>query len=293
MKNTTINISLPQPLLEAADKQAETELRNRSELIREAVRDYLLKRNQDNPIDTFSDEEHKRLYRFKHELDPERKWIILSLTLRPQPNLVKNLFGGESSPITSLIEHPGGMRSMGWDLETLDRARPIAGEYLQVMNGIRKILRIYRDGQVLFAGDEEFIGWAVNKEPKEDFSVNALAVSELMTNFVKFGYDLAKQMEESPSKMILKTSFYNPKKEKVHLALVRKNMPFSDSSTSEVINADAPEVSLFLSSENFRLEKAAYLFISELFYLFGLREDEFWYVNKETKEINLDFFKEK
>lgn len=293
MKNATINISLPEPLLEATDKQAETELRNRSELIREAVRDYLLKRNHDNPIDTFSAEEHKRLDRFKHELDLERKWIILGLTLRPQPNLVKNLFGGESAPITSLIEHPGGMRSMGWDLETLGRARPIAGEYLQVMNGIRKILRIYRDGQVLFAGDEDFIGWAVNNEPKEDFSVNALAVSELMTNFVNFGNDLAKQMEESPFKMILKTSFYNPKKEKVHLALVRKNMPFSDSSTSEVINADAPEVSLFLSSENFCLEKAAYLFISELFYLFGLREDEFWYVNKETKEVNLDFFRDK
>ena len=240
-----------------------------------------------------SGEEHKRLDSFKHELDSERKWIILSLTLRSQPNLVKDLFGGESSPVTNLIEHPGGMRSMGWDLETLDRAKPVAGEYLQVMNGIRKILRIYRDGQVLFAGDEEFIGWAVNKEPSEDFSVNALAVSELMTNFVKFGYDLSKQMEESSSKMILKTSFYNPKKEKVRLALVHKNMPFSESSTPEAINADAPEVSILLSSENVRLEKSAYLFIAELFYLFGLREDEFWYVNKETKEINLDFFREK
>lgn len=291
MKNVTINISLPDPLLEAVDKQAEIELRNRSELIREAVRDYLLKRNQDNPIDTFSHEEHKRLDSFKQELDPGRKWIILSLTYRPQPNNIKDIFGGENSPVTSLLEHPGGFRGMGWDLETLDRARPVAGEYLQVKNGIRKIIRIHRDGQVLLAGDDEFIGWGVNKDQEGDFSVNALATSELMTNFVKFGVDLSKFLQEKPSKIIFKTSFYNPKKEKVRLALVHKGMSFSEHSSSTVINANASEVSISLN-DSFKLEKAAYFFVAELFYLFGLREDEFWYVDKETKEINLKVFRD-
>lgn len=293
MKNTTINISLPESLLQAADKQAETELRNRSELIREAVRDYLLKRGQDNPTDSFSRLEHKRFDEFVQELDPERKWIVLSLSYRPQPNSVKNIFGGESSPVTTLVEHPGGFRRMGWDLETLDRAKPVAGEFLQVTNGIRKILRVDRDGQVLFAADEEFLGWAVNKETTDDtFSVNGIAASEVMTNFVRFGHDLSEHMEEKVAKMILKVALHNPKKQKISLALVHKNFPFPERTTPEIINASAREVSIPLSGDVFKLESAAYRFLSELFYLFGLREDEFRYVDKEKKEVNLQFFKD-
>lgn len=294
MKNTTINISLPKTFLDAIDKQSETELRNRSELIREAVRDYLLNRGQESPTDSFSKQEHKRLDEFIQELDSERKWIVLSLVYRPQPNTILDLFGGEASQVTKLIEHPGGFRRMGWDLETLDRAKPVAGEFLQVTNGIRKILRVYRDGQVLFAGDDEFVGWAVNKEPvSETFFVNGIAASEVMTNFVKFGFELGKFTKETLSKMVLKAAFYNPKKQKVSLAMVHKNILFPKYTTPEIINASVREVCINLSRENLKLEGAAYQFIAELFYLFGLREDEFQYVDKEKKEVNLEFFKEK
>lgn len=291
MKNTTINISLPETLLNAVDKQAEIELRNRSELIREAVRDYLLKSGRENPVDSFSNQEYKRLDDFKNELDSERKWIVLSLAFRPQPNSISELFAGESSPVTELVEHPGGFRRMGWDLETLDRAKPVAGEYLQVMNGIRKILRVHRDGQVLFAADEEFIGWAVNKEPATDiFSVNGIAASEVMSNFVRFGFDLSGHTKEPTSKMILKVAFYNPKKQNVCLAIVHKNFPFPEHTTPEIVNASAKEVSIPIARGDFTLEKAAYKFLAELFYLFGLREDEFRYVDKGKKEVNFAYF---
>lgn len=293
MKNVTINISLPKALLDATDKQAETELRNRSELIRQAVRDYLLKRGQESPSDTFTQAEHKRIDQFVSELDKERKWIVLSLAYRPQPNQVKGIFGGESSPVTKLIEHPGGFRRMGWGLETLDRARPTAGEYLQVKNGIRKILRVYRDGQILFAGDEEFIGWAVNKNQEDKaFSINALAASEVITNFVRFGHDLSAHLDEDPSKMILKAGFHNPQKETVRLALVHRNIPFPESSSPEAIHGFTSEISTPLTKD-FSLEKEGYKFLAEFFFLFGLREDEFWYVDKETKEVNFEFFKDR
>ncbi|HEY4695229.1 MAG TPA: ribbon-helix-helix protein, CopG family [Candidatus Nanoarchaeia archaeon] len=41
MKTQTINISIPKSLLEKIDKQAETEARSRSELIREVTRRYI------------------------------------------------------------------------------------------------------------------------------------------------------------------------------------------------------------------------------------------------------------
>lgn len=44
MATTTINISLSKKLLDEADRVAEKEYRNRSELIREALRSYILTR---------------------------------------------------------------------------------------------------------------------------------------------------------------------------------------------------------------------------------------------------------
>lgn len=42
MKSTTINLSLPSPLLRLIDRKAKEELRTRSELLREAARSYLV-----------------------------------------------------------------------------------------------------------------------------------------------------------------------------------------------------------------------------------------------------------
>ncbi|MBI2036155.1 ribbon-helix-helix protein, CopG family [Candidatus Microgenomates bacterium] len=45
MPTQTFNIALPQELVKEVDKRAKIEYKNRSELIREALRVYLLKRN--------------------------------------------------------------------------------------------------------------------------------------------------------------------------------------------------------------------------------------------------------
>lgn len=46
MRVQTVNLSLPRKLLEAADKVASEEMRTRSELIREALRSYILRRGE-------------------------------------------------------------------------------------------------------------------------------------------------------------------------------------------------------------------------------------------------------
>ena len=52
------------------------------------------------------------------------------------------------------------------------------------------------------------------------------------------------------------------------------------------------EISVPITKE-FKFEKVAYQLLAEVFYFFGLSEDHFWYVNKETKEVDLNFFKER
>lgn len=44
MKTSTINLSIPRDLLEQADREAKRESRSRSEIMRDALRDYLAHR---------------------------------------------------------------------------------------------------------------------------------------------------------------------------------------------------------------------------------------------------------
>lgn len=291
-KNLVINISIPDILLSAADKQAEVEMRNRSELFREALRVYLTGKGNTSDNNSFTNNENKRMREILNFSNyKEQKVFALSCIFRPQPNVVKNLFAGKDSPITNLIENPPHFRYAGWDLQTLDQAKPVAGEFLQVTNGDRKILRVYRDGQIVFAGDENFIGFGVNKENQVNFSVNVLAIAEIIANFVNFTQELSKHLADFPFSVSFKVQFFNPYREEVELIGVNRGNSFSDQIGS--LQLDTSEREILVDFDNFKPEKVAYLILAEFFYFFGISEDRFWYVNKETKEINLDFFKDK
>lgn len=293
MKTQTVNISIPDPLLDAADKQAEREHRNRSELFREALRRYLTEKGSLAFSGTFTSVESKRLSEIVDFAEfGKDKIVALSCAFRPQPNKVIDIFSGNSS-VVQLIENPPTFRHAGWDLQTLDRAKPMVGEYLQVANGDRKAIRVFRDGQIIAAGDSNFFGHGVNKDPDQGFALNGLAVAEFITNFVNFSLKFSANLDIPPSSLIFKVRILNPAKEKIKLELVRKgNFPFPETAGEIYLDLVDREVLINLDQE-LKFEQIAYLLLAEFFYFFGRRDDEFWYVNKETKEVNLDFFKEK
>ena len=61
METTTVNISFKKDLLKQIDKIAQDEVRSRSELIREAARAYIQRKNRWNAIFNFGDEQTFRL----------------------------------------------------------------------------------------------------------------------------------------------------------------------------------------------------------------------------------------
>lgn len=61
MKTQVINVSLPASLLKAADDQAKSEYRSRSELFREAIRSYILKRQTWHEIFAYGRKQAKKL----------------------------------------------------------------------------------------------------------------------------------------------------------------------------------------------------------------------------------------
>lgn len=56
-----VNISLPAKLLQLVDKVAEKEARSRSELFREAIRSYVLRKDKWNELFSYSQKQTKKM----------------------------------------------------------------------------------------------------------------------------------------------------------------------------------------------------------------------------------------
>ncbi len=286
-ENKTVNISLSKALLNAIDKQAEVEFRNRSDLIREAVRSYIASKGGMNTDHKVTKTEHDRL---KSGLEfsnfKEEPVILLSCAFRPQPNSVENIFNGDSE-VVKLVENPPVFRRMGWDLQTLDRAKPIAGEYLEVANGKRKLLRVYRDGQHTFAAGVDFFGHGVNHNSDSKENLNLLSIAECIANFVVFSRQISSKLQNTSGALIFTIVVSNPGRQQLKLHA------YDGVSTDEVgvLDLEWAERSIVIVNPDAMSDmKIAYQIYAELCYFFGIRTDQFWYVNKDKQEIDKENF---
>jgi hypothetical protein len=106
-------------------------------------------------------------------------------------------------PVWNLVQEPGELRYAGWSLRTLDRARIVRGEYLEVSNGDRKLLNLYEDGTFIAkaAADESFLGWGTQGDAEFAASprLNPLAVIEFTYSFVDLYARLVREMDPRPT----------------------------------------------------------------------------------------------
>lgn len=281
-------------LLDAIDKQAETEFRNRSDLIREAVRQYIAQKGGMNLANNLTEDETSRIHENLNFAGfSSQPVLILSCAYRPQPNSVKDIFTG-GSPALELLERPPKLRNMGWDLDTLDRARPIAGEYLEVKNGRTKIIRLYRDGQHTFSAGIDFFGHGVNKDRDMSNNLNLLSVAELITNFTSFSDAISKTLENGSGTLIFTIAVSNPQatpseRNKKPLKLSAYNGGWAEDAGE--FTMDWAERNVVIRAEdNLSVEQIAYLIYAEFCYFFGNRGDELWYVKEGSREINTEVF---
>lgn len=293
-ENKTFNISMPKALLDAIDKQAEVEFRNRSDLIREAVRKYIVLNGGMSTGDNLTSTEESRI---KNNLNFSNflvsPTILLSCVFRPQPNSTKDIFTANSK-IMNLIENPPKLRNMGWDLDTLDRARPVAGEYLQVANGKQKLLRVYRDGQHIFSGGLDFFGHAVNREIELPKYINLLSVAEFIYNFITFSNSLSDDLEKDAKSFIFSIAVSNPMPEGQVINKKTLELQAYDGLGTEKVGKlelEWVERNIVVKvSDKLTVERIAYLIYSEFCYFFGNRSDELWYVNNDSREIDKNVF---
>jgi len=120
---------------------------------------------------------------------------------------LKDFFDSGPQSIMELLEKPPTFRWAGFDLRTLDQAKIVRGEYLEVRVGSRKVIQLYPDGTLIYraAADSSFLGWG---REEEDFAekprLNPVAVIETTTAFVHFFRSLIPRFEKLPREIIFR-----------------------------------------------------------------------------------------
>lgn len=113
--------------------------------------------------------------------------------------------------VKGLLEKPGGLRQNGWDLQTLDSARIVEGEYLQVRDGDRKIINLYEHGTLLVRADatDDLLAWGSSQTHPDTLRLNPLALLEFTYSFVALYTKLIEYMASKPSVVTLRVQLEN------------------------------------------------------------------------------------
>jgi hypothetical protein len=146
-------------------------------------------------------------------MNEENKKPIFTLSAIPNEQVkIKNFFSADEKSVKFLLEHPGELRYAGWDLQTLDQAKLIKGDYFEVVNGDRKKIHLYEDGNLVLLADatNNFLCWGRGVDVfLESPRLNPIAVIELTYNFVFFYKKIISHFEQNPEKIKFIVRFNN------------------------------------------------------------------------------------
>jgi hypothetical protein len=200
-----------------------------------------------------------------------------------------------------LLANPGSFRYAGWDLETRDQPIIVAGDYLEVKNGNRKIIQLYEDGTLIYKvpADNTFLGWGQNEENfTEKPRLNSLAVVEANTNFVHFYKKLIPYFEETPQSIQFKMQFYSMKiaeNKFVYLNPTPVNAlwPFDDGKYPAPSDEGSKEIVVETKEVEEKPSLVAYKILEKVFLWFGIPTDKIPYTREieGQKYIDIEEFK--
>ncbi len=222
---------------------------------------------------------------------PEPLYILAAAPTNPSK--LKKYFESGPNSIMDLLENPGQLRPMGWDLNTYDSPQIIRGEYLEVKEPA-KLIRLYGDGTIILRAlaDNNFLGLEKNEEQFKKFPcLNSLALIELTYNFINFYKNLSMHFDVSPEKIKIKSELRNAfLTENAKLILTSGPVSSSPFLHHDIqIQKEAPEKDMSRDT-NFKLTKiqnlpghVVYKLIEKLYLWFGFESNDIPYTSKDEQ----------
>lgn len=246
---------------------------NRSQIENDTMGDFLEERQDDA---------------LAHENLRNERVMIFSAFLK-EPNELKSLFSSDEKSIRKKLEKPPELRHGGWSLGTLDAAKIIRGEKIRVTNGSRKVIDLYKDGNLIFVGlaNSRFFAHADQGSNR----LNPVAIIEAMYCFLNFFKLVLEDLEKPAKEFTVRIDFRN-----FHLN-GKKNFlnPYEIDSMAYLFNDEAKQapdnngyIEKTFLAENFDAAQVGYELIKKIYLWFGIEEDKIPYIKRDEGLKRID-----
>lgn len=227
-----------------------------------------------------------------------KKPVYILSALPNEDTKINNFFSSEEESVKHLLENPGGLRKMGWDLTTLNQAKLIKGDYFEIVNGERKKIHLYENGVLILMADanQNFLGWGRDPEKfKKSPRLNPVALIEITYNFINFYKKVFDYFENTPSKIKLVARIVNAKLDNDNSLYLNPygigtyEWEFDDERYFAPAEEMEKEIECDASDLLLKPEKYTYLLIEKLYAWFGMTIDKIpLIINDEKNNKSID-----
>lgn len=212
-------------------------------------------------------------FALQHDAMHEKRVLVLS-AYPTEFSQLRTLFSKEADSIRRRLENPPDLRYSGWDLGTGDHANSLQGELARVTNGARKVIDLYRDGCLIFAGlaDHNFLTHGMEIDQK----LNSLALVEVILNFTRFYALVLNDLGERPPEVVFHVEFRNlhQRNLKTFLAPFQINsIRFRCDDGENVAPSDSWNKKFAVKTANYDADLLAYEIVREIYVWFGHTEE--------------------
>lgn len=213
--------------------------------------------------------------------------LILSFSPDEQVFL-KDFFERKSDSVFSLICNSKRVREIGWDLRVGNEPSILKGECWSASNSDNKLLRVFQDGNIIFAAaiDESLLGWG--RKNHQEFMkkprLNPVALIESTFNFIIFVKNLLNFLIKPPKKLLFRASLFSLwlQNSKVYLIPGDTNStPYKFDLPDKMKEAQEEnkelDVDFLYSDFDVHTDKVCFALIKKIYNWFGIPDEEIPY----------------
>lgn len=228
---------------------------------------------------------------------------VLYLALAPSAlSTVPTLF--RDVGVRQVIESPPSLRAatVGWDLQTLDRARIVEGKKLRVDSGDRQALELSEDGSFIsLASLSEFLGWPRGgRHFSMDPQINSVGLIELLYNFGLTYHALLGYIAPTPDEVLATVGVRGAEvgESSVYLRPGMSGMPgrFPEGGhAAPEPTWDSPPLRFQIHPQsrddsNAFAARLGFLLAASLYHWFGLTDDEIPFADADKHQLEMEVF---
>jgi hypothetical protein len=198
---------------------------------------------------------------------------------------VLDLFSSNEHSISRLMEHPPSLRYGGWNLETGDQPRIIAGTLRRAKSSEFNALELYRDGTLIYVcrADGALLSWGRSYGGKQ---INPLALLESTYMYFQFYEEVLKRFKRKVKALNVRVEFGNLHAEGFQTSLAPGPI---DSVRQQAYRHPAPSDNWFrdlvVDAASFDSAKTTHEVVKEIYLWFGFEIEAIPYSDNENGKV--------